>query len=185
MAQRYILQLAVIVLLVSSVASSQVTVSLGSANLHTGKIGLGVDGITGSPNLLLKYFFNNRLAAQLIAGFSIDSPGGSAPAGTTEVTGIAIRGGASILFHLTQDQVSPYVGVEGLYQTTKPAGFYTVEPGRRNSVAGGAVFGAEYFIIERFSVGIKQRLGFDLQLDAPEDLHFDTSTLMTGRYYFN
>jgi hypothetical protein len=41
------------ILFIAMGSSAQVTVSLGQANLHAGKTGLGIDGITGSPNLLL------------------------------------------------------------------------------------------------------------------------------------
>jgi hypothetical protein len=169
---------------------AQITVSLGQANLHPGKIGLGLDGITGSPNILMKYFFNNQLAGQIIFGMDINSPGGTVPAGQTKVTGIELRGGASLLFHITQDQVTPYVGVEGIFQTTKDGGFFTTIPDRKNIIVTSIVFGAEYFMYEKFSVGIKQNLGLEVMLarNIPKeenDIFFHTSTLMTGRFYFN
>ncbi len=174
----------------STITLAQVTLSLGNTNLHAGKIGLGIDGITGSPNLLLKYFFNNQVAGQIIAGFEVHSPGGNAPTGQTKVTGTTFRGGFSLLYHLTQDQVSPYIGVEGVFQTAKAAGFYVLKPDPKNSIIGGAVFGAEYFFNEKFTLGIKQSLGLDLQLkrDIPKearDITFNTATLVTGRFYFN
>jgi hypothetical protein len=160
------------------------------AHLHSGKIGLGLDGITGSPNLLLKYFFNNRLAMQVIAGMELDVPGGSPPLGYTKVTGLTVRGGVGILLHLTQDQVSPYVGIEGIFQYAKSGGFYLVVEDPKNSILASGVLGAEFFLNERFSVGIKQNLGIDVQLkrDTPSedtDIKFSTSTLVTGRFYFN
>lgn len=160
------------------------------AYLHSGKVGLGLDGITGSPDLLLKYFFNNQLAVQLIAGLDLDVPGGSPPLGFTKVTGMTVRGGLGILFHLTQDQVSPYVGVEGVFQYAKAGGFYPVVQDPKNSILASGVLGAEFFLNERFSVGIKQNLGIAVQLkrDTPSestDIKFSTSTLATGRFYFN
>lgn len=158
--------------------------------LHSGKIGLGLDGITGSPNLLLKYFFNNRLAMEAIVGADIDIPGGSEPAGQTKVNGITFRGGLSLLVHLTPDQVSPYVGVEGVFQYEKQSGFYNVVPDPKNSVIGGVVAGAEYFINERFTIGIKENLGMLVLLkrDLPKEeteTRFNTSTVVSGRFYFN
>lgn len=158
--------------------------------LHSGKIGLGLDGITGSPNLLLKYFFNNQLAMQVIVGMELDVPGGSPPLGYTKVTGLTVRGGVGILLHLTQDQVSPYVGIEGIFQYAKSGGFYLEVEDPKNSILASGVFGAEFFLNERFSVGIKQNLGIDVRLkrDTPSentDIKFSTSTLITGRFYFN
>jgi hypothetical protein len=158
--------------------------------LHTGKIGLGLDGITGSPNLLMKYFVNNQLAVQIIVGVDVDQPGGDAAQGQTKRTGVDIRGGVGILFHLTQEQLSPYLGVEALFQQSRTAGFFTTVPDPKNSVIAGGIFGAEFFLNERFTVGVKQNLGvaIGLKRDAPKEetsLRFSTSTLMTGRYYFN
>jgi len=180
----------VFVLLAGGSSPAQLTVSLGQANLHAGKTGLGIDGITGSPNLLLKYFFTPQLAGQVIAGFELDSRGGSAPLGQTKVTGTTIRGGISILYHLSQMQVSPYVGGEGIFQTKKSAGFFVTEPDPENSITVSGVLGAEYFMNEKFSLGIKHSLGVDVQLsrDVPAeqtDAKFSTSTVVTGRFYFN
>ena len=189
--KRNLLLICLLVLIVASSGSfAQLTLSLGNANLHPGKVGLGIDGIAGSPNLLLKVFLSNQVAGQVILGLSVDSPGGSAPNGYTKVTGTELRGGLSLLYHITNDQVSPYIGVEGVYQTRKDAGFYLVGPDAKNSLMVGAVLGAEYFIIERFSLGIKHALGVDVELkrDVPReetDIKFATSTLMTGRFYFN
>ena len=160
------------------------------AYLHSGKIGLGLDGITGSPNLLLKYFFNNQLAMQVIVGLDLDVPGGSTPQNYTKVIGMVVRGGLSILYHLTQDQVSPYVGVEGIYQYEKTGGFFLIPLDPKASFIGSGVLGAEFFINEHFTLGIKHNLGISVQLkrDLPKEetsIKFNTSTLVTGRFYFN
>jgi hypothetical protein len=175
--------------LAAALAPGQVTLNIGP-NLHGGKIGLGLDGITGSPNLLVKYFFTSRLAGEALAGFAVESPGGDTPAGQTKVTGITFRGGLGILYHLLEEQVSPYVGVEILFQSDKPAGFYTQVPDPKNTVMTALVLGGEYFMNERFSFGIKQALGaeFDLARDTPSEptnKRLATSTLVTGRFYFN
>lgn len=175
--------------IISTVGFAQISLNIGP-NLHAGKTGLGLDGITGSPNLLLKYFFNNQLAGQVILGFDLDSPGGDAPAGAKKVTGTTFRGGLALLYHLTQDQVSPYLGVEGLFQSAQSGGFYANEPDRKNSVIVAAVLGGEYFMNEKFSLGIKHSLGGEIRMkrDRPKeetDLRFSTSTLVTGRFYFN
>ena len=158
--------------------------------LHSGKIGLGLEGITGSPNLLMKCFLNNQLAIQVLFGIELDLPGGSTPSGLTKVNGLTARGGLSLLVHLTQDQVSPYVGVEGAFQSAKAGGFFTVVPDPKNSFIGSGVLGAEYFINERFTIGIKQALGAEVSLkrDTPHEeteIKFNTSTVFTGRFYFN
>ena len=160
------------------------------AYLHSGKIGLGIDGITGSPNLLMKYFLNNQLAIQAIAGLDLDVPGGSTPPGSTTITGMTVRGGLSFLFHLTQDQVSPYAGIEGIFQYEKQGGFFLIPLDPKNSVIGSGVLGAEFFINEQFTLGIKHNLGVSVQLkrDLPKEdtvIKFNTSTVVTGRFYFN
>jgi hypothetical protein len=178
---------ALVLILFSSLSLAQPAVP---ATLHPGKIGLGLDGITGSPNLLLKYFFNNQFAGQVIVGFDLEVPGATAPAGQTKVNGLTLRGGVSLIYHLMKEQVSPFVGVEGVFQTAKQGGIYTTAPDPKNSIMGGFVFGAEYFLHEKFSLGFKQTLGVDVQLkrDIPKEdtnLSFALSTLFIGRFYFN
>jgi hypothetical protein len=173
-----------------SIVKAQEVMAEKSVYLHSGKIGLGLDGITGSTNLLLKYFVNNQLALQVIAGFDLDQPGGDAPQGSTKEMGMMARGGLSLLYHLTQDQVSPYVGIEGIFQYDKAGGFFAIVPDAKNSVLASGVLGGEYFINERFTIGIKQSLGVSVQLkrDVPKeetDIMFNTLTLVTGRFYFN
>jgi outer membrane protein W len=188
---RALLLLPLMLLIVpASPAFSQITVSLGTVDLHAGKIGLGVDGLTGSPDLLVKYFFNNQLAGQLILGAAIDVPGGTAPAGQTKSNGTMLRGGISILFHLTQDAVSPYVGAEGIFQHEQAGGFFFTTPDPKNTIFGRAVLGAEYFMYQKFSVGLKHSLGAEIRLsrDVPKeetDIRFSTATVFTGRFYFN
>jgi len=178
-----------------SQTQAQVTVNIGAVNLHAGKIGLGIDGITGSTNLLMKYFFNNQLAGQLIAGFELETVGGSAPQGQTKQTGHAWRAGGSLVFHLTRDQVSPYLGIEGIFESRQQKGFFSVVPDPQNKITGGIVAGAEYFANDQFSFGVKQLLGLDVMLERhanslvyPREettIRFTTSTLVTARYYFN
>lgn len=157
--------------------------------LQPGKIGLGIDGVS-SPNLLLKVFLNNRLALQVIAGFNLDSQGGDAPTGQTKVTGMNIRGGLSVVYHLTGSVVSPYIGGEGIFQRVTTGGFFVTEPDPKNIVVAGLIFGAEYFINGQFTVGIKQNVGAQILLsrDVPKeetDTMLYTSTIVTGRFYFN
>jgi outer membrane protein W len=176
-------------MLPASAGLAQVTLNIGP-NLHSGKVGLGLDGISGSPNLLLKYFFTSRFAGEVILGAAIDARGGEAAAGQTKVTGTTLRGGIGLLYHLMEEQVSPYVGVEALVQTDKPAGFYTQVPDAKTTVTAVLVLGGEYFLNERFSFGIKQSLGaeFGLKRDVPRentDVKFATATFVTGRFYFN
>lgn len=180
------------VILVAALHFSHAQDSLRSkpVYLHSGKIGLGLDGITGSPNLLMKYFFNDQLAMQVIVGLDLDVPGGSTPPNYTKVTGMIVRGGLSFLFHLTQTQVSPYVGFEGMFQYEKQGGFFLIPLDPKNSVIGSGVLGAEFFVSEQFTVGIKHNLGVSVALkrDLPKEetnIKFNTSTVVTGRFYFN
>lgn len=182
--RRYVL-IAALLMAVVAPAASQLTVTLGKANLFAGKTGIGVDGITGSPNVLVKYFFNSRLAGQLIAGVEINAPGGDTPAGMVKVTGLVLRGGFGLVYHLTSDQVSPYVGAEVVYHRARPGGYFTTEPDAVNSLLASAVFGGEYFVIERFSLGLKIGVGLDTELKKNSDKRVATSTVVTGRVYFN
>jgi hypothetical protein len=179
-----------VVVLSFSPAEGQVTVSFGVPDLHAGKTGLGIDGITGSPDIILKYFFNNQLAAQLIVGAAYDIPGGSAPNGLTKVNGLTLRGGISIIYHLNQDPLTPYVGMEGIFQRATVAGFYAVEPDPRNTMFVRALFGGEYFLFTRFSLGIRQSIGAEVRLsrsfpNEEQEIILSTGTAFTGRYYFN
>ena len=179
-----------VIVLGLSLADGQDSLGTKTMRLHAGKIGLGIDGITGSTDFLLKYFFNNQLAFQVIAGFDLDLPGGTAPSGQTKVTGVTARGGLSLVVHLSQDQVSPYVGVEGVYQYAKAGGFFPTVPDPKISLFSNGVIGCEYFMSERFTIGVKQALGAEVSLkrDVPSeetDVRLNTSTVVTARFYFN
>jgi len=175
----------VVTVLAASFGGAQVTLNIGP-NLHGGKIGFGLDGITGSPNVLMKYFFNNRLAGELIVGAATESPSGEPQAGETKTTGVTFRGGLNILYHLLLEQVSPYVGAEALFQSEKPAGFYVQEPDTKNTVHAALVLGGEYFMNERFSFGIKHSVGVEFGVPKEDtNTKFSTSTLVTGRFYLN
>jgi len=173
-----------------STSPAQISVSINAADLHAGKIGLGVDGLTGSPDLLLKYFFNNQLAMQLIVGAAFDLPGGTAPSGLTKVNGVTLRGGISILYHLSQDPLTPYIGAEGIFQRATSGGFFVTEPDAKNTIVARVIIGGEYFLFARFSLGIKQSIGAEIRLSRsfPKEetqTILGTATAFTGRYYFN
>jgi outer membrane protein W len=155
----------------------------------TGKFGIGIDDVN-SPNLAVKYFFNDKIATEFLVGFNLYSPGGDTPYGETKVTGTDFRVGLSLLYHFSAGDFSPYVGVDGLFETNKTGGFYTVEPDAKNSVQADLVLGGEYFIAKQFSVGLKEKIGFDIKLsrDIPKedsDFYMNTSTVVTARFYFN
>ncbi len=173
--------LVVVLFLASSLSFAQ--------NIHQGKIGVGLDDVN-SPNLLLKYFFSDNFAGQVVVGFDLTSLGGDEPAGMTKVNGTDFRIGLGGLYHFNLDKVSPYFGVEALFGTHKDAGFYVTEPDAKNYILANIVLGGEYFLNEKFSLGIKQTLGFDFELsrDIPKEetnFFFNTGTVFTGRFYFN
>jgi hypothetical protein len=169
------------------------TIGFSQSLPKPGTVGLGIDGITGSPNLLMKVFLTDRLAGQVIVGANFDILGGDAAEGQTKVTGTEIRGGLGLYYHLTNTRVSPYIGAEGIYQASKEAGFYTVEPDTKSSVIAGAVLGAEFFIDKNFSVGVKHTIGgqFDFKRDINNlgvkeegNSKIYTNTVLTARFYF-
>jgi outer membrane protein W len=156
---------------------------------RTGKIGLGLDGVT-SPNLAIKYFFNNKIAMEVSAGYNLYSPGGDAAVGQTKVTGSDVRAGLALLYNFPGTDFVPYLGVDVMYESNKTGGFYTIEPDAKNSVNAGILVGGEYFIGKQFSVGMKEKIGVDAQLsrDIPKeetDITLNTATELTFRYYFN
>ncbi|GAB6283040.1 MAG: hypothetical protein STSR0008_17940 [Ignavibacterium sp.] len=175
--------LVVILFLVSSLSFAQ--------NIHQGKIGLGLDDVN-SPNLLMKYFFSDNFAGQVIVGFDLQSLGGDEPAGFTKVTGTDFRIGLGGLYHFNFEKVSPYFGVEAMFRTQKAPGFYITdtEPDAQNYILANIVLGGEFFLNEKFSLGIKHTLGFNFELSQDKPKHdtnvfFDTGTVFTGRFYFN
>ena len=156
-----------------------------------GKIGLGIDGISTSPNLLVKYFLTDKIAGQVIVGTDLDFPGGDDVAGMTKENGTTFRGGLSFVYHFTKKRISPYVGVEGIYQYKKESGYYVIgsEPDGKNSVTAGIIFGGEFFIDKNFSLGIKESVNADIgfKRDIPvekSNVKIGTSTVLTARYYF-
>jgi hypothetical protein len=175
--------------LAAGIATAQISLNLGP-NLHAGKIGIGLDGITGSPNLLMKFFFTEQLAGELLVGAAIDFQEGDAPAGFVKVTGTTLRAGAGVMYHFLKEQVSPYAGLEVFFQRERERGIYPHDPDGRHTVIAALVLGGEYFMNERFSLGIKERLGaeFGLKRDYPAEdatTRLATETLVTGRMYFN
>ena len=156
-----------------------------------GKLGLGIDGINKSPNFLVKYFFSDKVAGQVIVGTDLDFPGGDDIAGKTKVNGTTFRGGLSVLYHFTKTRVSPYVGVEGVYQYKKESGYFDIgsEPDAKSSLTTGIVFGGEFFIDKNFSLGIKESVNADIgfKRDIPvekSNVKIGTNTVLTARYYF-
>jgi len=156
-----------------------------------GKLGLGIDGINTSPNFLLKYFFSDNVAGQVIVGTDLDFPGGDDVAGKTKVNGTTFRGGLSCVYHFTKKRISPYLGVEGIYQYKKESGYYDIgsEPDAKSSLTAGIIFGGEFFIDKNFSLGIKESVNADIgfKRDIPvekSDFKIGTSTVLTARYYF-
>ncbi|MDY0083535.1 MAG: hypothetical protein RBR74_10165 [Ignavibacteriaceae bacterium] len=157
---------------------------------RAGKFGVGIDDITSSPNLLFRYYITDQFSMNLITGVSLEFPGEDAPQGTTKLDGYNLRFGLGGMYHFNVDKLSPYLGLEAIYGIKQNAGFYTVEPDPKNSVKLGLVLGADYFLFEKFSLGIKQNLNFDFQLsrDIPveeTDMLINTTTQFTARYYFN
>ncbi len=158
-----------------------------------GTVGLGIDDITGSPNLLMKVFLSDRLAGQVIVGANFDFPGGDEPTGQTKVTGTEFRGGLSLIYHFNNKRVSPYIGIEGIYKGSKESGFYVTEPDMKSNVKAGAIVGAEFFVDKQFSIGVKHTVGADI--DFKRDINnlgvkeegntkVYTNTVLTARYYF-
>ncbi len=157
---------------------------------RAGKFGVGIDDITSSPNLLFRYYITDQFSMNLITGVNLEFPGEDAPQGTTKLDGYNLRFGLGGMYHFNVDKLSPYLGLEAIYGIKQNAGFYTVEPDPKNSVKLGLVLGADYFLFEKFSLGIKQNLNFDFQLsrDIPveeTDMLINTTTQFTARYYFN
>ena len=178
--------LTLVILLMTTVGFSQ---SLPKA----GTIGLGIDGITGSPDILMKVFLADRIAGQVMVGAKYDIQGGDEPLGQTKENGYELRGGLGIYYHFTNTKVSPYIGIEGLYQASKEKGFYVTKPDTKSSVIAAAAFGAEYFLDKQFSVGIKESVGsqFDFKRDIGPDGQKEnsstkiyTNTVLTARFYF-
>ncbi len=166
-------------------------ISVSSAQaIKPGKFGLGLDGATSSPNLAVKYFVSDKVATEFLVGFNYYSPGGDAAAGFTKVDGTDFRVGLAVLYHFNDSEFSPYVGIEGLYESSKDAGFYLLEPDAKNSIQGNLVVGGEYFIAKQFSFGLKEKFGVISQLsrDIPKEessTSLRTATELTARFYFN
>lgn len=169
------------VLLFATITSAQTS--------YPGKFGIGIDGVN-SPNLALKYCFTDKVSSEFILGLGVYSPGGDAVAGQTKVTGTDFRIGASVLYNLAKGDFVPYIGLEAMYETNKTGGFYVNEPDAKNSVKANLVLGGEYFLGKQFSLGLKEKLGADIQLkrDVPKeetDFYLNTATVVTARFYFN
>jgi hypothetical protein len=162
--------------------------NVSAQSSRKGKFGLGIDGVE-STNMLATYYVSNQFSTDIIAGFDYYSPGADAPSGQTKVDGVNYRVGLDALYHFNIEKVSPYFGVEALFQSEKQGGFYAQEPDMKNSIAAGLVLGAEYFLNDNFSIGIKERVdaNFKLSRDIPKeetDTYINTKTQVTGRFYF-
>lgn len=167
-----------------------ITTNLSAQNLHNGgKIGIGIDNLTSSPNFLLKYYFTDKFSMNLITGLNYEALGEDAALGQTKVDGYDLRLGLAGMYHFNFNRVSPYLGVEAIYQIKKDAGYYSIEPDPKNNFSVGLIFGADYFLFDQFSLGIKQNFNFDFSLsrDIPKeetDVLINTKTELTARFYF-
>lgn len=158
--------------------------------LFAGKTGVGVDGFSGSSNWLVHYFLSDRFAGELTLGYNSVMPGADAPTGTHKVNGSDIRVGVAGLYYFLVDRMAPYVGAHVLYGIHKDSGFVVDEPDSKNSLLIGAILGADYFLHDRFSLGLRVDLDFSQSLKRdkpkePTDSRLDTSGLMTARFYFH
>jgi opacity protein-like surface antigen len=158
--------------------------------LFAGKTGVGVNGFSGSPNWLVKYFLSDRFAAELQLGYSSVMPGADAPTGTHKVNGSDVRVGVAGMYYFLVDRVAPYVGAHVLYGMHKDAGFVVDEPDSKNTMVFGALLGAEFFVHNRFSLGLQTNLDLtsSLKRDKPKeatDSRIDTSAEMIARFYFH
>ncbi|MEW6508875.1 MAG: hypothetical protein AB1432_14130 [Bacteroidota bacterium] len=156
---------------------------------RVGKFGVGLDNISSSPNLMFKYYASDNFSLDFIAGADLKFLGDDAPLGQSKVDGYNLRFGLEGSYHFNVDKVSPYLGLQAMYGINQDAGYYTIEPDPKNSLKLGLILGADYFLSEKFSVGIKQNLGFDFQLsrDIPKeetDVLMNTKTELTARFYF-
>lgn len=157
---------------------------------HSGKLGVGIDGISTSPNFLFKYYLTDNFAMNYIAGLNLEFKGEDPPSGQTKVDGYDIRLGLAGLYHFNQNRVSPYVGIEAIYNIKQSAGFYEIEPDPKSILSTGLILGADYFLFDQFTLGLKQNLNFNFSLsrDIPAeetDVYINTTTQLTARYYFN
>lgn len=163
--------------------------SIFAQSSRAGKFGVGLDNISSSPNLMFKYYASDNFSMDFIVGADLKFLGEDAPVGETKVDGYNLRFGLAGSYHFNIDKVSPYLGLQAMYGINQDAGYYVVEPDPKNSLKVGLIFGADYFLFEKFSVGIKQNLGFDFQLsrDIPKeetDVLMNTKTELTARFYF-
>lgn len=174
-----------IVALVLLLTGTSIFAQSGRAN----KFGVGLENISSSPNLMFKYYASDNFSMDFILGADLKFLGADAPVGQTKVDGYNLRFGLAGSYYFNVDKVSPYLGLQAMLGIKQDAGYYDVEPDPKNNLMIGLIFGADYFLVEKFSVGIKQNLGFDFQLsrDIPKeetDVLMNTKTELTARFYF-
>ena len=109
--------------------------------------------------------------------------------GQIKVDGINYIVGLDALYHFNMENFAPYVGVETLFRSDKPGGFFIEEPGVRTVLQTGLVLGTEYFISSHFSIGFKERIDTEFgisksALNENNTRRFTTKGEITGRFYF-
>ena len=166
-----------------------VNISVSAQNLKKGKFGLGIDGVETTTRFAAKYYLSDKFAVEAIGWFDMISPKENTPAGQIKVEGVNYVAGLDALYHFNMDNFAPYIGVEALFISDKPGGFYVSEPGVKNSLQSGIVLGTEYFISDHFSIGLKEKIDteFGLSRSAKDEIskwHFSTKGEITGRFYF-
>jgi len=169
------------ILIFSSNASAQ--------NLKTGKFGLGIDGVETTTRFAAKYYLTDQFAMEAIGWFDMSSPNSETPEGLQKYDGVNYVIGVDALYHFDMENFAPYLGVEALFNSNKPSGFYAAEPSVRNDLQVGVVLGVEYFISNSFSIGVKEKIDTEFRLSDKSayqnsSRHFSTKGEITGRFYF-
>jgi hypothetical protein len=86
--------------------------------------------------------------------------------------------------------VAPYLGVEALFLSDKPGGFFEQEPGVKTRLQTGLMLGAEYYMGLHFSLGFKERIDTEFgisrsAINENNNGHVSTKGEITGRFKFN
>ena len=165
------------------------SITAPAQNLKKGKFGLGIDGVESTTRFAAKYYLTDEFAMEAIGWFDMNSPNTETPAGQQKFDGVNYVIGLDALYHFDMEKFSPYLGVEALFNSDKPGGFFIAEPGVRNDLQVGIVLGVEYFISNSFSIGVKEKIDTEFRLSNKSayqnsSRHIGTKGEITGRFYF-
>jgi len=107
-----------------------------------------------------------------------------------EKVGIDFSVGLASRFYFKTEKLAPYFGIKFGAAINIPSSDNKIDNNTKVDFLGGLAFGVEYFIAEKFSLGVEAQGNFTKsdkdsnRFGNPDGLNFNTATMISATIYF-